>query len=78
VSFFLQQLPASPCIDDSFHLLRHAELPWVRLSAQVYTDLDDFEYVGKALKEVCEAIERGEHVQDEKGKEGLTGAEEDE
>ncbi|GAA5883682.1 hypothetical protein JCM16303_004764 [Sporobolomyces ruberrimus] len=56
----------------------HAGLPWVRLSAQVYTDLDDFEYVGKVLKEVCEAIERGEHLRDEKGENGITGAEEDE
>jgi hypothetical protein len=40
--------------------------------------LDDFEYVGKALKEVCEAIERGEHLQDEKGRKELTGAEGDE
>ncbi|GAA5847119.1 hypothetical protein JCM5353_005150 [Sporobolomyces roseus] len=57
----------------------HGALPWVRLSAQVYTDLDDFEYVGQALKEVCEAIERGEHLQDsERAEKGITGAEEDE
>jgi len=57
----------------------HGALPWVRLSAQVYTDLDDFEYVGQALKEVCEAIERGEHLQDNvRAEKGITGAEEDE
>ncbi|GAA5995345.1 hypothetical protein JCM5350_003959 [Sporobolomyces pararoseus] len=63
----------------------HDGLPWVRLSAQVYTDLKDFEFVGKALREVCQAIERGEHLQLEQEKEGgvgggveLTGAEEDE
>ena len=57
----------------------HGALPWVRLSAQVYTDLDDFEYVGQALKEICEAIERGEHLQDNvRAEKGITGAEEDE
>ncbi|GAA5902107.1 uncharacterized protein JCM6883_001300 [Sporobolomyces salmoneus] len=42
----------------------HGGLPWVRLSAQVYLDLDDFEFVGQAVKSVCEAIERGEHLQE--------------
>jgi hypothetical protein len=27
---------------------------WARLSAQVYLDLDDFEWTGKTLKELCE------------------------
>lgn len=50
----------------------------MRLSAQVYTDLDDFEHVGRALKEVCEAIERGDHHQLEPSDDGLTHAEQDE
>ncbi|GAA5967118.1 hypothetical protein JCM3765_001504, partial [Sporobolomyces pararoseus] len=61
----------------------HDGLPWVRLSSQVYLELKDFEFVGQALKKVCQAIERGEHLQtpQEGGVGGgieLTGAEEDE
>ncbi|GAA5830466.1 hypothetical protein JCM3766R1_002731 [Sporobolomyces carnicolor] len=59
-------------------IFAHAGLAWVRLSAQVYTDLDDFEHVGRALKEVCEAIERGDHHQLEPSDDGLTHAEQDE
>ncbi|GAA5972826.1 hypothetical protein JCM21900_006910 [Sporobolomyces salmonicolor] len=44
-------------------LFVHNDHPYVRLSAQVYTDLADFEYVGGALRKVCEQIERGEHLQ---------------
>ncbi|KAL0095145.1 pyridoxal phosphate-dependent transferase [Phycomyces blakesleeanus] len=31
---------------------------WIRLSAQVYNDLDDFEVVGKALLKVCTSLEK--------------------
>lgn len=32
----------------------------MRLSAQIYNDLDDFTTVGKVLVEVCEKIRNGE------------------
>ncbi|GAA5930368.1 hypothetical protein JCM10213_001072 [Rhodosporidiobolus nylandii] len=38
----------------------HADRFWTRLSAQVYLELNDFEYVGRALKDVCERIAKGE------------------
>lgn len=34
---------------------------WVRLSAQVYLDLDDFESVAKDLLELCERVGKGDH-----------------
>ncbi|KAK3290422.1 pyridoxal phosphate-dependent transferase [Chaetomium fimeti] len=36
---------------------------WARLSAQVYLELDDFEWAGKTLKEVCERVAKGEYKQ---------------
>ncbi|GAA6061312.1 hypothetical protein JCM10212_005426 [Sporobolomyces blumeae] len=59
-------------------IFAHDGLPFVRLSAQVYTDMDDFEYVGYAMRDVCEAIERGEHLRDPKTDEGLSKVEQDE
>ncbi|GAA5938110.1 uncharacterized protein JCM15063_005467 [Sporobolomyces koalae] len=67
---------------EEFHtavpIFPHAGLPWIRLSAQVYIDFEDFVRVGNAIKEVCERIERGEHLQDPVAKQGTTGAEPDE
>ncbi|BFZ57735.1 hypothetical protein PYCC9005_004788 [Savitreella phatthalungensis] len=40
--------------------LVHNNTWWLRLSAQVYNDLDDFKYCGETIKEVCAAIERGD------------------
>lgn len=34
---------------------------WARLSAQVYLELEDFEWAGRTLKEVCERAARGEY-----------------
>ena len=34
---------------------------WVRISAQVYLDLQDYEFAGNMLKEICERIGRGEY-----------------
>ncbi|KAK3661161.1 hypothetical protein LTR56_000284 [Elasticomyces elasticus] len=33
---------------------------WVRMSAQVYLTIEDFEWAGKVLKEVCGRVESGE------------------
>lgn len=35
---------------------------WVRLSGQVYLDVDDFEWAGRVLLEVCERVGRGEFL----------------
>jgi hypothetical protein len=32
---------------------------WVRCSAQIWNEISDFEYVGKALKSICEEIVNG-------------------
>ncbi|GJN94198.1 hypothetical protein Rhopal_007272-T1 [Rhodotorula paludigena] len=37
----------------------HDDKYWVRISAQVYTDMDDFRYGASALKTVCEQIRAG-------------------
>lgn len=34
---------------------------WARLSAQVYLDMDDFEWAGKTLHELCERVARKEY-----------------
>ncbi|KAL1836541.1 hypothetical protein VTJ49DRAFT_5038 [Mycothermus thermophilus] len=36
---------------------------WVRLSAQVYLELSDFEWAGERLKEVCTRVAAGEYKQ---------------
>jgi hypothetical protein len=37
-------------------VFKHADKFYVRASAQVYTDLNDFEKVGYILKEICNSI----------------------
>ncbi|KAK5653236.1 hypothetical protein OQA88_9135 [Cercophora sp. LCS_1] len=34
---------------------------WVRISAQVYLEMEDFEWAGKTLKEVCERVQKGDY-----------------
>lgn len=39
---------------------------WVRFSGQIYLDLEDFEWAGKTLKELCGRVEKGEFLDAEK------------
>ncbi|KAI1299579.1 pyridoxal phosphate-dependent transferase [Xylaria venustula] len=41
-------------------LITHAGRVWARLSAQVYLDVEDFEWAGRTLLELCERVKRGE------------------
>jgi len=34
---------------------------WARLSAQVFLEMEDFEWAGRTLKDVCERVARGEY-----------------
>ncbi|KAK8080839.1 pyridoxal phosphate-dependent transferase [Apiospora hydei] len=34
---------------------------WARMSAQVYLELEDFEWAGRALLEICQRVAAGEH-----------------
>ncbi|KAL8947495.1 MAG: hypothetical protein Q9222_006232 [Ikaeria aurantiellina] len=36
---------------------------WVRLSGQTYVEIEDFDVVAKVLKNLCERVEKGEHLQ---------------
>ncbi|KAI0551237.1 pyridoxal phosphate-dependent transferase [Xylaria curta] len=40
-------------------LIIHAGRLWARLSAQVYLDIDDFEWAGHMLLELCERVNQG-------------------
>ncbi|KAI5481341.1 aminotransferase, class V/Cysteine desulfurase [Pseudohyphozyma bogoriensis] len=40
----------------------HNDTWWVRLSAQIYTDLDDFKYAADVLKTLCKKVVDGEYA----------------
>ncbi|KAL2173085.1 pyridoxal phosphate-dependent transferase [Thermothelomyces heterothallicus CBS 202.75] len=42
-------------------LFFHRGRYWMRLSAQVYLELEDFEWAGRTLKAVCERVAKGEY-----------------
>jgi selenocysteine lyase/cysteine desulfurase len=39
---------------------------WIRISAQIYLEIDDFEWAGKTLKELCGKVEKGEFLNEGK------------
>lgn len=46
--------------DTYLQIALHAGVMWVRLSAQIYVEMKDFEWVGWRLKELCERLESGD------------------
>jgi hypothetical protein len=36
---------------------------WARFSAEIYLDLEDFEYGGRVLKQLCDRVKQGEYLQ---------------
>ena len=40
----------------------HAGWMWIRLSAQIYLELEDFEWLGPVLKELCDRVAKGEYA----------------
>lgn len=40
----------------------HRDRIWARLSAQVYLDINDFEWAGRTLAELCRRVADGEHL----------------
>ncbi|RFU35281.1 hypothetical protein B7463_g1030, partial [Scytalidium lignicola] len=46
--------------DTYLQIAFHADILWVRLSAQIYLEEDSFEWIGFRLKELCERVNKGE------------------
>ncbi|KAH8807726.1 pyridoxal phosphate-dependent transferase [Xylogone sp. PMI_703] len=46
--------------DTYLQIAFHAGILWVRLSAQIYLEMDSFEWIGVKLKELCERVNKGE------------------
>lgn len=46
--------------DTFLAVLIHADAWWVRMSAQIYLSMDDWEWAGGVLKEICVRVENGE------------------
>lgn len=45
--------------DTYLQIAFHAGIMWVRLSGQIYLELDDFEWVGFRLKDLCSRLTSG-------------------
>jgi hypothetical protein len=46
--------------DTYLQIAFHADAMWVRLSAQIYLEVADFEWVGYRLEELCGRVQKGE------------------
>ncbi|KAI1463829.1 PLP-dependent transferase [Daldinia caldariorum] len=44
-------------------LFTHNGRTWARISAQTYLDIEDFEWAGGVLRELCERVEKGESTE---------------
>lgn len=59
IGTWLQRTAVKEC-DTYLQIAFHAGKMWVRLSAQIYLEMSDFEWVGERLKELCERVRKGE------------------
>ena len=47
-------------VDTYFQTALHAEKLWVRLSGQIYVEVDDYKWAAPRLLEYCERAKKGE------------------
>jgi hercynylcysteine S-oxide lyase len=45
-----------------FAIIFYAGAWWVRMSAQVYLEIQDFEWAAKVLRNVCDAVRKGDVI----------------